>query len=95
MGEFEQKLSQLLLDCPEVTLTASDIQDIIDNGLNGVIRRYRGVKEEVAPAVEAVVEEIEEFDEEIDTNAEIQTHIEECTDEFCECKSVFDEIEEE
>lgn len=96
MADLEVTLKRLLNKCPDITLSAEDVQDIIDNGINGVIRRYKGVPEPIVEEViEEVVEEIEEFDEELDSNAEIQTHIEECDDEDCDCKSVFDEIEED
>lgn len=96
MADLEVSLKRLLNKCPDITLSADDVQDIIDNGINGVIRRYKGVPEpEVEEVIEKVVEEIEEFDEEISPEEEVRTHIEECDDEFCECKSVFDEIEEE
>lgn len=99
MADLIKSLTRLLALCPDITLTAKDIQEVIDsNGsFNACISTHKngGVPVEV---VEVVVEELEELEvptSKFDEEEELADHLVECEDDECECKGVFDQIEPE
>lgn len=93
MADLIKSLTRLLALCPDITLTAKDIQEVIDsNGsFNACISKHKNGGIPV-PVVEAVVEEIQKveeviIEEEFDQEEELADHMVECEDDECDCKS--------
>jgi hypothetical protein len=79
MVELEPALKRLLKLCPDITLSPSDIQKLVDGKTNEVVSAYKNQ----GKPVEIVVEEPEE---EFIEEEEVETHINECDDDGCECR---------
>ncbi len=63
---MEDGLARLQRLCPGISLTSSDIDDIVDGKLNDVIKRHREADapvEKVEPVIEEKVEEETAFDD--------------------------------
>ena len=91
MVDLVKQLKKLINKCPDIELSNQDIKDLIEKegDTNFLYTKNKGIEITIS---EEIVEAVKEA--EIIANEEITEHIQECDDEGCECKSVFDDIEE-
>lgn len=95
MTDFEHQIKRILKLCPNIVLTAKDLQTVLDeNTWNTIVVNYKAKNSKIEPKEEKI-ETIEIPDEGFDDEKELAEHIVECDDKTCECKSVFDEPEQE